>query len=87
MRHLLEFQKALQIGQIAEKLDDAAVIGLEELFQNQEREELMLGEIFLRKFRGMGRQSVAGNPQGHPGQRHWRTRHASFGFHEPWIVN
>lgn len=69
MRHFLEIQNPPQIGQVHEQLDDAAIVGLEELFEDQKGEELMLGEIFLGKLRGIGRESIAGDPQGHPGQR------------------
>lgn len=80
--NLLEFQQVSQIGEVGKELNDPAVVGFEELSQDQHGKKLMLGKDFLRELAGIRRQRFPGGPQGHPGQRYRRTRHGSFGFHE-----
>ena len=45
MRQLFESQQVPDIGRIFENTDDTAIIGLEELPQHQDCENLGLGEI------------------------------------------
>lgn len=51
MWNLLELQHPPQVGQIFQELNDAAVVGLEELPQDENGEQLMLREIVAGKRR------------------------------------
>ena len=81
VRDLVEAQRATQIGQIDEELNDAAVVRLEELPQHENGEQLVLREIVAGEWRGVRRDRLPRDPHGHPGQCHRRLRHASLGLH------
>ena len=46
MRNLLQPQGRTKIAQVCQDLDDAAVVGPEELAKDQDGEQLMLGKDF-----------------------------------------
>ena len=45
MRNFVQAEIGTQLGEIVEQLDDAAVVGLEERLQGQQREQLGLREV------------------------------------------
>ncbi len=63
MRRLLQAEVFPKFAEVRHYLDDAAVIGLEERFQDQESEELMLSEVFAGELRGVRRGRFAGEAQ------------------------
>ena len=81
MWHLVDLQDGPEVRGIAKNLDDASVIGLEEELQGEHGQELVLREIPAGKLAGISRQRPLGNPNGHPGQRIRRPRHAALGCH------
>ena len=64
MRDGFEFDGPAESGTVGQVLADAAVIGLEKLLQDQDREELMLGELLGTEPMAVGRQRIGGNGVG-----------------------
>lgn len=83
MRDLDQFQCVAQVREVPEQGDYAAIVGLEELLEHQNREKLVLSELVFGVFGRVRRQCFGRDCKGRPGQGHRRTRHASLGgFHE-----
>ena len=61
MRNLVQAQIVAKLGEIAQQLDQAAIVGLEEGLEDRQSEELMLREILSGILRGVGRQGIAGD--------------------------
>ena len=78
-------QQPLQLGHVRNDGHDAAIVRAKELPQREQGEQLPLGEVSTRELRGIGGQTPTSSPQGHPGQRDRRTRHASLCFHQKKI--
>jgi hypothetical protein len=65
--HLLQRQVGSQLGEVVEDGDDASVVGLEEDFDGQDGEQLMLGEVLATELRGVRWQSLLGQPESFSG--------------------
>lgn len=85
MRKLGQAQEFLKFLHVRDDRDDPAIVRLEELLQGEQGQQLVLGELAFGELRGIGRKPPASDPQGHPGQRLGRTRHAACGAHSPLI--
>ncbi len=77
MRNLGQAKDLLKLLHVLQDGHDPAVIGPEELLQGQHGQQLVLGEVVFGELRGIRRQTLASNPQGHPDQRLRRTRHSA----------
>lgn len=85
MRYLGQAQGVAQFGQLGQQLGDAAVVGLEELPEHQDGEELRLGVVLATELAGLRRQSLMSGREGFPGERQrglrqrtaWVVRHGS----------
>lgn len=51
-------QRVAQVREVGQQRDDAAVVGLEELPQGQDGQQLVLGKVFLGELRGVRRVGV-----------------------------
>ena len=78
-------QRLAQVGPVLEVLFDTAMVGLEELADSQDGEELVLGVGLLGELRGVRWQSVSGSFQSLPGHRQGGLGHrsGSSGTHDP----
>ena len=61
MRHGFELDGCAECGTVRQVLTDTAVIGPEELLQDEDREELMLGELLGAEAMAVGRQRIRGD--------------------------
>lgn len=85
MRKFGQAQERLKFLHVRDDRNDPAIVGPEELLQGKYGQQLVLGKLALGELRGIGREPLASDPQGHPGQRLGRTRHAACGAHSPLI--
>ena len=60
MRHFVQAEIGTQVGEVFEQLDDAAVVGLEEGLQGQQREQLRLREVLAGEAGRVGGQQAFG---------------------------
>lgn len=84
MRNFGQPQVAARFGEVVEKGDDAAVVGLEKGFQGQDGEQLELGEIVSAGRTRVGWQRFPGESQAFARDPPWRFGHGSgnkFGIH------
>ena len=63
MRDTLELQDPAEVGPLGRELDGAPVVELEELSQDEDGEELMLGEVLARTDGGVFGQRLPGGCQ------------------------
>jgi hypothetical protein len=73
--HLLESQIGPQRGEVVEDGNDASVVGLEEHFDSQDGEQLVLGEVLAAELRRVRGQRLRGPPESFSGHRPWGLGH------------
>jgi hypothetical protein len=56
VRHILEAEFVAQLGEVAEELDDARMVGVEEDRECEESEEFVLGEVQAAELAGLSKQ-------------------------------
>jgi len=69
MRDPLEAQGVPQLAPPGDPLDGAPIVELEELLEDQQREQLRLGELVRALGAGVVGQGFLAGLQGHPRQR------------------
>jgi len=72
VRNGFQFDDGAQVRAVGQEADDAAVVGLEELFQDQAGEQLMLCELLGAEAVGVSRQGVLGRGVRHLQRPPWR---------------
>ena len=80
MGHSRQSQHLAEIGPLVQILHHHAIVRLEELLQDENGQELGLGERLLRKLRTIGGQGLRRHRQGRPGHCQWRAGHDAFAF-------
>ena len=65
MRELFQLQCAAQVGEVAQHLNDAPIVGSEELTQCQYREQLMLCKVLAGVTAGIDGQAALGYLESH----------------------
>src|SRR5450432_3487460 len=77
MRNFLQADRCRQVWAVAQNLNDAAIVGLEELLEHQTREELVLSEIFAAETAGIGDQRFPRHRQCFQRDLPWRLAGAA----------
>jgi len=79
MRELFQLQCTAQVGEVLQQLNDAPIVGPEELTQCQYGEQLMLCEVLAGVTTGIDGQAALGHLEGYSGQGQRRFGHGSHG--------
>jgi len=80
VRDLLQLQSFPQLGPLRDEANGLAVVGMKELTQRQQREELGLGEVLSASHAGVRGQALSADTQGHLGEIDGRFGHGPHGI-------
>src|SRR5262249_51578150 len=86
VRDLFQAEVVAQLGEVGEHLRDAAVIGLEEGFERQQGEQLVLGVVLAGVLGRVGGQGLPRQAQGFPRHRPRRFGHPTCSAHTSLVA-